>query len=401
MPVPLRELPLAHRKVLVRVDFNVPLNPDGNIRDDTRIREALPTLQAIQNAGGIPVVLSHLGRPRGQKKAEYSLAPVARHVATLLDCTVHFAPDCIGELAQRSIAEARPGELVVLENLRFHPGEEANDPHFAAQLANGLEVYVNDAFGAAHRAHASVVAITRYVRRKGMGLLMERELSALQRLLHAPESPYVAIVGGAKVSDKLEVLQALLHRCDVLLLGGGLAFTFLKAYGVDVGDSLVEEELLPAAQQLLEQVHREGKQLVLPVDARIATAFAPEVEPITVELSAGIPKGWKGGDIGPQSVALFVEHLQQARTLFWNGPLGVYELAPFQEGTHAIARAVAEATRRGAFSVVGGGDSIAAFRQVGLSEAVSHLCTGGGAALEFLAGRKLPGLEALESDAQF
>ncbi len=395
----LSELPLD-RHVLVRVDFNVPLDANGDIRDDTRIREAIPTLRAIHSAGGIPVVISHLGRPKGKRRPEYSLAPVARHLATLLDCTVHFAPDCIGELAQRNIADARPGELVMLENLRFHPGEEANDPAFAAQLANGIEVYVNDAFGAAHRAHASVVALARLARWKGMGLLMEREITALNRLLYAPERPYVALVGGAKVSDKLEVLHALLQRCDVLLLGGGLAFTFLKAHGIHVGNSLVEEELLPAARKLLEDARAQGKSVLLPVDARIAPELSPAVSPQVVALADGIPEGWKGGDIGPRTVALFAEQLRQARTIFWNGPLGVYELEPFRESTLMIARTIAEATRRGAFSLVGGGDSVAALRQSGLSEAISHISTGGGAALEFLAGRTLPGLAALEEDGQ-
>jgi 3-phosphoglycerate kinase len=398
----LHELPLTEGcPVLVRVDFNVPLSADGAIQDDTRIREALPTLQALRAAGAIPVVLSHLGRPKGTPKPEFSLAPVARHVATLLDCTVHFAPDCLGEAARRSIADARPGDVVVLENLRFYPGEEANDPEFAAQLAHGIELYVNDAFGAAHRAHASVVALTRYVRWKAMGLLMERELTALQRLVAAPERPYVAIMGGAKVSDKLEVLTALLQRCDTILLGGGMAFTFLKARGIAVGASLVEEELISTAQRLLEEASAAGRRIVLPVDVRCVADVHPDAPSRLVELSEeGIPEGWKGVDIGPRTAQLFAESILTARTIFWNGPLGIYELEPFREGTLAVARAVAEATRRGAFSVVGGGDSVAAVRQLGVADAVSHISTGGGAALEFVAGRSLPGIVALEEHGQ-
>jgi phosphoglycerate kinase len=393
----LQELPVADRRVLVRVDFNVPLTPEGTIRDDTRIREAVPTLQWIRSAGGIPVVVSHLGRPRGKRAPELSLAPIAQHLATLMECTVHFATDCIGPIAQRSIADARPGELVVLENLRFHPGEEANDPVFAAQLVEGIEVYVNDAFGASHRAHASVVAVTQHVRWKGMGLLMERELVALRRLRDAPEHPYVAIMGGAKVSDKLEVLHALVERCDVLLLGGGLAFTFLKAMGVSVGASPVEEELIPTAAELLRRAESSGKRILVPVDLRIAESVHPEAATALVTTAEGIPEGWYGVDIGPQTVALFAAEIQRARTLFWNGPVGIYEIAPFREGTLGLARAVAEATRWGAFSVVGGGDSVAALRTLGFHDAVSHISTGGGAALEFLAGQTLPGLAALET----
>ncbi|MCS7176990.1 MAG: phosphoglycerate kinase [Candidatus Kapabacteria bacterium] len=396
----LHELPIAGRRALVRVDFNVPLSEDGAIVDDTRIREALPTLQELRSAGAIPILLSHLGRPKGKPMPHLSLAPVARHLATLLDCTVHFAPDCIGEPAQRSIADARPGDVVVLENLRFHPGEESNDEAFAAQLVHGTEVYVNDAFGTIHRAHASVVALPRRMRWKGMGLLMEREITALRRLRDTAERPYVAILGGAKVSDKLDVLQALLQRCDVLLLGGGMAFTFLAARGVQIGNSLVEPDLIPTAHQLLQQADALGKQILLPVDVYCA----PELRngaPVQLALlsEGGIPEGWRGADIGPQTVALFARQLESARTIFWNGPLGVYEIPAFRAGTLELARAIAEATRRGAFSLVGGGDSVAALRQLGMESAVSHLSTGGGASLEFLAGRTLPGLEALEGQS--
>ncbi|MEN3027204.1 MAG: phosphoglycerate kinase [Chlorobiota bacterium] len=396
----LHELPIAGRRVLVRADFNVPLSEDGAIVDDTRIREALPTLQELRSAGAIPILLSHLGRPKGKPVPHLSLAPVARHLAILLDCTVHFAPDCIGEPAQRSIADARPGDVVVLENLRFYPGEEGNDEAFAAQLVHGAEVYVNDAFGTIHRAHASVVALPRRMRWKGMGLLMEREIMALRRLRDTAEHPYVAILGGAKVSDKLDVLQALLQRCDVLLLGGGMAFTFLAARGVQIGNSLVEPDLIPTAHQLLQQADALGKQILLPVDVYCAPELRDGAPAQLVSLSeGGIPEGWKGADIGPQTVALFARQLESVRTIFWNGPLGVYEIPTFRAGTLELARAIAEATRRGAFSLVGGGDSVAALRQLGMENAVSHLSTGGGASLEFLAGRTLPGLEALEGQS--
>ena len=396
----LNELPLAGQRVLLRLDLNVPLSPDGTLRDDTRIREALPTIQAICAAGGIPIVLSHLGRPKGQHTPGLSLAPVARHLATLLDRVVHFSPDCIGERARRTIADARTGEVVVLENLRFHPGEEANDPEFAAQLAHGCQVYVNDAFGAAHRAHASVVAITEYVRWKGMGLLMERELRALRRLITTAESPYVVLMGGAKVSDKVAVLRALLPRCDALLIGGGMCFTFLRAQGVAVGSSLVEEAMLPVAQELVDHARRLGKRLLLPVDICAVQELTPEARCRYFRSEEGIPEGWIGVDIGPESIELFAAELRQARTIFWNGPMGIYELEPFRAGTRGMARAVAEATRWGAFTVVGGGDSVAAVTQLGFSDAVGHLSTGGGAALEFLAGMQLPGLAALEVAGQ-
>jgi phosphoglycerate kinase len=303
-------------------------------------------------------------------------------------------------VAQRTIAEARPGEIVMLENLRFYPGEEANDAEFAAQLAHGCQVYVNDAFGAAHRAHASVVAITRFVRWKGMGLLMERELHALHRLVSAPESPYVVVMGGAKVSDKLEVLHALLPRCDALLIGGGMAFTFLHAQGVAIGASLREEDMLPAARELLRRAESLGKRVLLPVDAVAVETLTPEAPTSSFQLAAGIPQGWTAADIGPRTVELFCREIRQARTVFWNGPLGIYELEPFRAGTLGVARAVAEATRWGAFTVVGGGDSVAALRQLGFASSVSHLSTGGGAALEFLAGHTLPGLAALENGGQ-
>jgi 3-phosphoglycerate kinase len=388
----LRELPIASARVLVRLDLNVPLR-DGAVADDSRIRAALPTLEALLNAGALPIVLSHLGRPKGQVRPEYSLAPVAQRLAVLLDRPVLFVPDCIGEAVSTALQRAHPGrEVVVLENVRFYPGEEANDKEFAAQLRHDAQVYINDAFGTLHRAHASVAAIADLFEWKGIGLLVERELAALERLRSAPERPYVAVIGGAKVSDKLDLLSALLERCDALLLGGAMAFTFLKAQGYAIGSSVYEPELESAAQAILQRAQALGEQLLLPTDVLITTNGDARV--CTVE--EGIPEGWIGYDIGPETERRFAELLRTARTIFWNGPMGKYEEERFRSGTAAVARAVAQATQRGAFTVVGGGDSIAALQALGADTAVSHCSTGGGATLAYLAGKPLPGLRALE-----
>jgi phosphoglycerate kinase len=388
----LRELPIASARVLVRLDLNVPLR-DGAVADDSRIRAALPTLEALLNAGALPIVLSHLGRPKGQVRPEYSLAPVAQRLAVLLDRPVLFVPDCIGEAVSTALQRARPGrEVVVLENVRFYPGEEANDKEFAAQLRHDAQVYINDAFGTLHRAHASVAAIADLFEWKGIGLLVERELAALERLRSAPERPYVAVIGGAKVSDKLDLLSALLERCDALLLGGAMAFTFLKAQGYAIGSSVYEPELESAAQAILQRAQALGKQLLLPTDVLITANGDTRV--CTAE--EGIPEGWIGYDIGPETERRFAELLRTARTIFWNGPMGKYEEERFRSGTAAVARAVAQATQRGAFTVVGGGDSIAALQALGADTAVSHCSTGGGATLAYLAGKPLPGLRALE-----
>jgi 3-phosphoglycerate kinase len=388
----LRELLIASARVLVRLDLNVPLR-DGAVADDSRIRAALPTLEALLNAGALPIVLSHLGRPKGQVRPEYSLAPVAQRLAVLLDRPVLFVPDCIGEAVSTALQRARPGrEVVVLENVRFYPGEEANDKEFAAQLRHDAQVYINDAFGTLHRAHASVAAIADLFEWKGIGLLVERELAALERLRSAPERPYVAVIGGAKVSDKLDLLSALLERCDALLLGGAMAFTFLKAQGHAIGSSVYEPELESAAQAILQRAQALGKQLLLPTDVLITANGDTRV--CTVE--EGIPEGWIGYDIGPETERRFAELLRTARTIFWNGPMGKYEEERFRSGTAAVARAVAQATQRGAFTVVGGGDSIAALQALGADTAVSHCSTGGGATLAYLAGKPLPGLRALE-----
>jgi len=393
--VPLRslgELPIASARVLVRLDLNVPLR-EGAVADDSRIRAVLPTLEALLNAGALPIVLSHLGRPKGQVRPEYSLAPVAQRLAVLLDRPVLFVPDCIGEAVSAALQRAQPGkEVVVLENVRFYPGEEANDKEFAAQLRHGAQVYINDAFGVLHRAHASVAAIADLFEWKGIGLLVERELAVLERLRSAPERPYVAVIGGAKVSDKLDLLSALLERCDALLLGGAMAFTFLRAQGHAIGSSVYEPELEPAAQAILQRAQALGKQLLLPNDVLIAANGDTRV--CTVE--EGIPEGWIGYDIGPATERRFAELLHTARTIFWNGPMGKYEEERFRSGTAAVAHAVARATQRGAFTVVGGGDSIAALQALGADTAVSHCSTGGGATLAYLAGKPLPGLRALE-----
>jgi phosphoglycerate kinase len=378
--------------VFVRVDFNVPLE-GSRVTDDTRIRAALPTIEHVIKAGGRVVLASHLGRPKGEPKAGLSLEPVATLLAELLaDGEVRLADDCIGDGARKVVGDLRDGQVALLENLRFHAGEEADDEAFARELVKLADVYVNDAFGAAHRAHASVSALPRLfeARHRAAGLLMARELEALGHLLGPVERPYVAILGGAKVSDKIEVIENLLARVDSLLIGGAMANTFLAARGFSVGASKVEEDRLPLARSVLQKADDSGVEIVLPEDVLVARSF---------DASAGTPTsvGEIGGeemalDIGPQAMETFGKRIAKAKTVFWNGPMGLFERAPFAEGTFAVARAAAESR---AFTVVGGGDSVAAVQQTGLAKRFGHVSTGGGASLEFLEGRKLPGVEAL------
>ena len=383
----IRDLDLRGQRVFLRVDFNVPLTAAGEVEDDTRIRETLPTLRYALERGARLVLASHLGRPKGKPHPKYSLRPVAGHLSRFLGAPVAFASDCVGPEADSMALGLANGEVLLLENLRFHPEEEANDPAFARRLAALCDVYVNDAFGSAHRAHASTEGIARQVPRAAAGLLMEKELTYLGKAVSHPERPYVVVMGGAKVSDKIEVIHNLLPLCDALLVGGGLAYTFLKAQGKAVGKSLVEGHKLELARGLLAD-----PKLLLPEDHVVAPKMETGVETRVIDAATPFPDDWMGMDIGPATVAQFSQEIRRARTVLWNGPMGVFEMEPFAAGTMAVARAIAES---GATSIVGGGDSVAALAKAGLTGRITHVSTGGGASLEFLAGKKLPGVEAL------
>ncbi len=382
------------RRALVRVDFNVPLDAEGKITDDRRIRAALPTIKKILDDGGIVVACSHLGRPKGKPVPELSLRPVAKHLSTLLGQEVYFAEDCIGPEAANLVGKLKEGDCVLLENLRFHPQEEKNDPEFARKLAELADIYVNDAFGTAHRAHASTVGVTQYFNQAVAGFLMEKELKYLGQALSEPVRPFAAILGGAKISGKIDVITNLLDKVDLLLIGGGMVFTFLVAQGHEVGDSLVEEDKIELAKEILRKAKSSQAQLVFPTDAVIAKEISEAAETKVVAIDA-IPKGFKGLDIGPKTVEAFSKALDDAKTIVWNGPMGVFEYEPFAKGTFAIAQTLADLTARGATTIVGGGDSAAAVAKAGLEDKLTHISTGGGASLEFLEGKKLPGVEAL------
>jgi phosphoglycerate kinase len=388
----IEDLDVQGRRLFVRVDFNVPLGRDGEVSEDARIRAALPTLRLARAHGArAMVVASHLGRPKGGPEPKYSLAPVARRLGALLGEAVPLAPDCVGSAAEGPAHALPPGGMLLLENLRFHAGEEANEPAFAQALARLGDVYVNDAFAAAHRAHASTEGITRHLRPAVAGLLMRQELTALARIFDAPARPLVAILGGAKVSDKLALIESLLSRVDRLLLGGGMAFTFLCAQGHAVGRSLLEANLVDTARRLLDEARARGVDLRLPVDTVIADS--PDAPEGQVVESRAIPADRMGLDIGPATVRHFTDALRDSRTIVWNGPMGVFERPPFAAGTLGLARAVADAA---ALSVVGGGDTVAAVQAAGVADRMGYLSTGGGAFLEYLEGRTLPGVAALD-----
>jgi phosphoglycerate kinase len=390
----IRDLQLKGQRVFIRVDFNVPMST-GKVDDDTRIRETIPTLLMAADRGARLVLASHLGRPKGKVDPKYSLAPVAARLQELLrGKSVAFAADCIGPEAEAKSKALRDGEVLLLENVRYHPEEEANDAEFSRKLAalcDGL--FVCDAFGSAHRAHASVVGITKFVRQSAAGLLMEKELAYLGKAISHPDLPFVSVLGGAKVSDKIEVVQNLMKLADAMLIGGAMAYTFLKSQGLPIGKSLVENDKLDLARKLLAEAERRKFRLVLPVDHVLAESVDSTATRITD--IAQTPDGWMGLDIGPKTIELFSREISGARTIVWNGPLGMFEKPGFAQGTLAIARAVAAASGTGATSIVGGGDSVAAVEQSGLASQISHISTGGGASLEFLAGKKLPGVEAL------
>jgi len=392
----LSDLNLAGKNVLVRVDFNVPLSIDEagerTVDDDTRIRAAIPTIEYILRAGGKAILISHLGRPKGERNPDFGMAPVGRHLSLLLGLPVVIAPDVSGPEVEEIVASTGPGEVVLLENVRFDPGETVNDADLSGDLARLADVYVNDAFGTSHRAHASTAGVAHLVRDKGAGLLLQRELETLSRIVNHPEAPFVAIVGGAKVSDKIGIIEKLLESVDHLLIGGAMAYTFMKAQGHETGTSLTEDDKLDLARSVLQAA---GNRIHLPVDHVCAVTFSNDAPSVITENE--IPSGKMGLDIGPKTSALYADLIREARTVVWNGPMGVFEMSSFAAGTHAVASAVVEATDSGAFTVVGGGDSVSAIVGAGLADRVSHVSTGGGAMLELLEGKELPGVAALET----
>ncbi|NND31565.1 MAG: phosphoglycerate kinase [Saprospiraceae bacterium] len=398
------KLSFQDKKVLVRVDFNVPLNASNQITDDTRIRGALPTIKYILDHGGAVILMSHLGRPLKKLLPDgsldvkkHTLAHIVPHLSELLGRPVQFSADTVGEEAVAKSRALQPGQVLLLENTRFSKAEEAGDEDFAKKLAGLGDLYVNDAFGTAHRAHASTTTVANYFAdgKKDFGFLMENEITNANKVLHDPARPLCAIVGGAKVSDKILLLERLIDFVDTLIIGGGMAYTFIKAKGGNVGNSLVEEDKTDLALQLIQKAKDKGVSLLLPEDSKVASAFAADAE-TKVGDSTDIPAGWMGLDIGPKAIVAFRNAISQAQSILWNGPMGVFEMEPFATGTKAIAEAVAMATEKGAFSLVGGGDSVAAVTQMGLSDKVSFVSTGGGAMLEYLEGKELPGIKAIK-----
>ncbi len=390
----LNDLDIKGKRVLTRVDFNVPLAGDGRVADDTRIRAALPTIEFIIKHGGKAILISHLGRPKGTSVPDLSLRPVSERLSKLLCRGVTMAPDCVGDTTEGVVARMNDGDVTLLENLRFHTGETKNEPDFAHRLARMGDVYVNDAFGTAHRAHASTVGVTRYFDERAMGFLMENELRNLAKATGSPEHPYAVILGGAKVSGKIGVIENLMPMLDILLIGGGMAFTFLKAKGIAVGDSLVEDDRIATATRILERALADKKMLLLPDDVVVAREIAEGTETKIVPAD-GIENGWRGLDIGPETISSFSDAIARARTIVWNGPLGVFEFDAFSHGTVAVAEAVAKATDSGALSIIGGGDSIAAVGRAGVADRITHMSTGGGASLAVFEGKTLPAIEAL------
>jgi phosphoglycerate kinase len=382
------------KNVLVRVDFNVPLDENQNVTDDFRIQSALPTINKITTDGGRAILCSHLGRPKGQRVPELSLKPVAKRLADLLGKSVKFADDCVGSNVLHLKSELQNGEVLLLENLRYHKGETDNDPDFAKDLANGCDLYVNDAFGSAHRAHASTEGVTNYFDRCAAGYLMQKELNYLGSAVENPEKPFVTILGGAKISGKIDVISNLKNKADYLLIGGGMIFTFYKAQGKEIGQSLLEEDRVEMAKKILEDFETSSCKLLLPEDVLIADKFEEGANTKTVGINE-IPQDWLGVDIGPKTINKFKEIIGRAKTILWNGPMGVFEIVDFAKGTEEIARYLAEVTRRGATTIVGGGDSASAVKKFKLSEQLSHVSTGGGASLEYLEGKILPGVAAL------
>ncbi len=390
----INDIDTAGKRVLVRVDFNVPLDAAGQITDDTRIRAALPTIEHLLAQGAAVILMSHLGRPQGTPVAEMSLVPVAQALSKLLGREVEMAADCIGDKVTSQAAGLAAGQVLLLENLRFHAAEEQNDESFARALAGVADIYVNDAFGAAHRAHASTEGVTRFIDTAVSGLLMEREVTYLDEALKNPQHPFIAILGGKKISGKIEVIEHLLDKVDVLLIGGGMSYTFFKVMGLQIGNSLLEEDRLDTAKNILAQAEAKGVEFLLPIDCVVADDFAVDAQSQIVARDA-MPQGWEGMDIGPETRKLYADKIAGSGTVVWNGPLGVFEMQPFAQGTLQVAEALVAATGAGAMSIIGGGDTAAALTQAGLAEGMTHISTGGGASLECMGGRVLPGVEAL------
>ncbi|MEX0647286.1 MAG: phosphoglycerate kinase [Balneolaceae bacterium] len=389
----LKDVELNGKTVLMRVDFNVPVK-DGEISDDNRIIQALDSIRYVTDQGAKLILTSHLGRPAGEPDPALSLKPVADHLQTLVDVPVHFAEDCIGEKADSVISKAGQGEIILLENVRFHPEEKKNDSEFAKKLAAHADLFVNDAFGSSHRAHASVAGVTRYLQPAVSGFLLEKEIRYLEESVNNPNRPFVAILGGAKVSDKIGVIDNLLNKVDTIIIGGGMTYTFFKAKGLPIGNSLVEDDKVNLAEELMEKAEKAGVKFMLPLDSVVAKEFDNEAEHKVVD-EDGIEDGWMALDIGPQSAISFGNQIKNAQTVLWNGPMGVFEMPNFAEGTFTVAEALAEATRYGATTIIGGGDSAAAIKKAGLEKKVSHVSTGGGASLEYLEGKELPGVASL------
>jgi len=388
------DLQLQGKKVLVRVDFNVPLDENLQITDDMRIVSALPTIKKIISSGGKAILMSHLGRPKGERIDKFSLKPVAVRLSGLLDKNVKFASDCIGDEVKKLVDSLNDGEVLLLENLRFHSGETKNDPEFAKQLAEFGDVYINDAFGTAHRAHASTEGVTKFIEKCAAGYLMEKEIKFLGKAVTEPERPYTAILGGAKISGKIDVIQNLFSKVNTLIIGGGMAYTFFKAMGYEIGTSILEEEKIDVASEVLKKAGESKVSILLPLDIVVADEFKNDTKFEIVD-AENIPAGKMGLDIGPRSIEFFKKVILQSKTVVWNGPMGVFEFDNFAKGTEEIAKALVEATAEGATTIVGGGDSAAAIKKAGLSDKVSHVSTGGGASLEFLEGKELPGIAAL------
>ncbi|MBF0278505.1 MAG: phosphoglycerate kinase [SAR324 cluster bacterium] len=391
----IEDLDFFGKRVLIRADLNVPLDENLEIRDHGRIEGSMKTIRYILDHGGKVILMSHLGRPKGKRVNKLSLNPVALALATMLKRTVYLAPDCIGPGVEKLIGMMENGDVVLLENLRFHNEETDNDPEFARSLARLCDVYVNDAFGTAHRAHASTAGITQFVEAAAMGYLLKMEVQYLGAALKNPAQPFAAILGGAKVSDKVKVIDNLMNHVQILIIGGGMACTFYKALGYEIGDSLLEEEAVPVAKAILEQAEKKNVQLLLAEDCVIAQKLEEKTPTKIIKAADGVPPAWKILDIGPQATQTFSRALETAKMILWNGPMGVFEIETFARGTLGIAQAMAQATQRGAVTIVGGGDSVAAIKQAGLADQVSHVSTGGGASLEFLEGKTLPGVEAI------
>ncbi|MFO8029957.1 MAG: phosphoglycerate kinase [Cyclonatronaceae bacterium] len=389
----LKDLELKGKTVVMRVDFNVPLK-NGVIGDDNRIRQALPSINHVIDAGAKLVLLSHLGRPKGEPKPEFSLKPVANHLEDLVSCKVWFGEDCIGPKAEEAVSKASPGEIVLLENVRFHPGETKNDADFSKSLAAHGDVFVNDAFGSSHRAHSSVAGITEHLQPAAAGFLLQKEIDYLQESVENPKRPFVAVLGGAKVSDKIGVIENLITKVDTIIIGGGMTYTFYKAMDLPIGNSLLEEDKVDLAKSLLEKAKENKVEIMLPLDSVVGREFKEDTEHKTVPQD-GIEDGWMALDIGPKSAELFGDEIKKAKTVIWNGPMGVFEMDAFAQGTFAVAGAMSSATENGAITIIGGGDSASAIKKAGLEEQVSHVSTGGGASLEYLEGKELPGITSL------